>query len=174
MSPADAPHHSWQSCFDELAPKLLLFARQWLPCTADTEDVVQTAFVRWWRQNPNASREHYPLLYAAVRSAALDLLKKNTRRVLREEHPDAVSLGSSDSCFAPALEQQEDAEALQAALAQLPQPQREVVVLRIWGELTFAEIGTSLGESINTVASRYRAGLETLRKLLRSHLYERV
>jgi RNA polymerase sigma-70 factor (ECF subfamily) len=174
MLPAAAPHHSWQSCFDELAPKLLLFARQWVPCTADAEDVVQTAFVRWWRQNPSASKEHYPLLFAAVRSASLDLLRKNTRRVLREEHPDAVSLGSSDSCFDAPLERQEDAAALEAALSQLPQPQREVVVLRIWGELTFAEIGTSLGESMHTVASRYRAGLETLRKLLRNHLYERV
>ena len=51
---------------------------------------------------------------------------------------------------------------------------REVLVLRIWGELTFAEIATTLGESINTVASRYRYGIEALRRIIKSNQYERV
>ena len=40
--------------------------------------------------------------------------------------------------------------------------------MKIWGENTFAEIGEILGVSLNTVASRYRYGLERLRKGLES------
>ena len=52
--------------------------------------------------------------------------------------------------------------------------QREVIVLKIWGDLTFAQIAQTLGESINTVASRYRYALEALRKHIKPHEYERV
>jgi RNA polymerase sigma-70 factor (ECF subfamily) len=51
-------------------------------------------------------------------------------------------------------------------LARIPEKHREVIVLKIWGELTFAQIAAQLGESPNTVASRYRYGLEHLKKLL--------
>jgi RNA polymerase sigma-70 factor (ECF subfamily) len=61
----------------------------------------------------------------------------------------------------------ESDEALQAALAQLPIPQREIVILRIDGDLTFAQIAEILGISPNTVASRYRYALEKLRDMLK-------
>src|SRR5258705_6111538 len=83
-----APADAWKTCYRELAPKLLLFARQWVAEPADAEDVVQTAFVKFWRKQPDAAREHYPLLYAAVRSTALDLLR-------RSERPAAGAAGSA-------------------------------------------------------------------------------
>jgi RNA polymerase sigma-70 factor, ECF subfamily len=55
---------------------------------------------------------------------------------------------------------------LRRALAALPADQREVLVLHVWGELTFSEVGKLLGVSSNTVASRYRYGLTKLRELL--------
>jgi len=58
------------------------------------------------------------------------------------------------------------AEQLQAALARLPQPQREVIVMKIYRQKTFLEISRLLGLSQNTVASRYRYGMEKLRTLL--------
>ena len=64
------------------------------------------------------------------------------------------------------IERKLDAIALQDALAQLPAEQAEVVVLKIWHEMTFAEIGEVLGTSPNTAASRYRYGLEKLREIL--------
>ena len=69
--PIDA-YDSWRQCYRELAPKLLLFARQWAP--QDAEDIVQAAFVRFWKKHQSADRSHYPLLYAAVRTIALDQL----------------------------------------------------------------------------------------------------
>ncbi|MDP9185824.1 MAG: RNA polymerase sigma factor, partial [Verrucomicrobiota bacterium] len=45
-----ATDENWKNCFSQLAPGLLLFARQWARSTADAEDIVQEAFVRFWRK----------------------------------------------------------------------------------------------------------------------------
>ena len=56
---------------------------------------------------------------------------------------------------------------VQSALMKLPDYYREVLTLRIWGELTFEQIAEVTGAPPNTVASRYRYGLAELRKLAR-------
>jgi histidinol dehydrogenase len=58
------------------------------------------------------------------------------------------------------------------AIAALPLEQREAIVLRIWGGLTFAEAARTLDENINTVAARYRAALAKLRHLLPEACHE--
>ena len=58
-------------------------------------------------------------------------------------------------------------------LEKLPPEQREVIVLKIWHEHTFEEIGDLLGISPNTAAGRYRYGLEKLRACLKEENYER-
>lgn len=170
------PDANWRSCYDQLAPKLLLFARQWLASVADAEDVVQTAFVRFWRHHPDAAPEHYPLLYAAVRTTALDHLRSIERRCRRESDDRVEVLRDDRPWFdAPsAMENRENADDLQNALQMVPREQREVIVLKIWGELTFAQIAQTLDESINTVASRYRYGLDALRRYIKPRDYERV
>ncbi len=62
---------------------------------------------------------------------------------------------------------------LEGALGQLPDEQRDVVVLKLWQELTFVEISIICDISPNTAASRYRYGLEKLRNLLRP-VYEEL
>jgi RNA polymerase sigma-70 factor (ECF subfamily) len=59
---------------------------------------------------------------------------------------------------------------LQEAMRKLTCIYREVVALKIWGDLTFAEIGETLGIPANTAASRYRYGLAELRQLTREVL----
>ena len=169
--PEYAKEEPWRTCYAQLAPKLLLFARQWVPSVADAEDVVQTAFVKFWRHQPTAGPEHYPLLYSAVRSTALDLLRADSRRGRREQ---VVAIHPEAPFFDLAIEHRENSELIHTALQNLPESQREVLVLRIWGELTFAEIATALGGSINTVASRYRYALDALRRILKPHEYERA
>ena len=165
---------NWKTCYRQLAPKLLLYARQWLHCQADAEDVVQTAFVKFWKHRPDAQPEHYPLLYSAVRTSALDFLRGQDRRTRRENNPDSGVLREGEPYFDSSIEQHENSIVVEAAMRELPEPQREVLVLRIWSDLTFAQIAETLGESINTVASRYRYALEALRKHLKPHEYERI
>ena len=169
--PTDEP---WTLCYRQLAPKLLLYARQWLASAADAEDAVQTAFVKFWRRQPDARPEHWPLLYAAVRSTALDFLRSADRRARREAHPEVPVLREDAPVFDQSAEQREDAVLVEAALLKLPIEQREVLVLRIWGGLTFSEIAVALGASINTVAARHRYALEALRKQLKPCAHERI
>lgn len=159
----------WQSCFHELAPKLLLYGRQWAANAADAEDIVQMAFVRWWQRNPGGDREHVPLLYATVRTIALDVRRGDERR-LRRETAAEVALPSEDAPhFDPPVEDRENALMLGRALHGLAPEQREVVTLRIWAGLTFAEIAATTGETTNTVASRYRYALNNLHRVLEPH-----
>jgi RNA polymerase sigma-70 factor (ECF subfamily) len=168
-----ASDEPWRACYEQLAPRLLLFARQWLASVADAEDVVQTAFVRFWRKYSGAQPEHYPLLYAAVRSAALDLIRRDDRRAQREGHFQTAA-ETAAPLFDPAMSARDEAELIQAALERLPAEQRETLVLRIWGELSFAEIAEALGESINTVAARHRYALNALRRILKPAENERI
>jgi RNA polymerase sigma-70 factor (ECF subfamily) len=152
-------HEDWKVCFSELAPGLVLFARQWVKSAADAEDVVQEAFVRFWRRN--LSINNRALLYSAVRSAALDLIRRDNRRARRE----VEVFGEAERTVQPQFEQADDSQReLVAALDRLPRDQREVLVMKIWNELTFAEIGEALAISQNTAASRYRYALAALKK----------
>ena len=83
-------------------------------------------------------------------------------------------LRADEPFFDTTLDQRDTADALEAALQHLPEAQREVLVLRIWGDLTFADIATTLGESINTIASRYRYAIDALRRIVKPSHYERV
>ena len=64
------------------------------------------------------------------------------------------------------MEQAEERAKLEAAIHELPVEQREVLTLKIWGELTFQQIATVTDDSPNTVASRYRLALAALREQL--------
>ncbi len=154
----------WKTCFAQLGPALLLFARRWTHSRADAEDVVQEAFVRFWRRQD--SLENRALLYATIRSTALDRLRREQRRERREALAALDHAGPHEPSFAPA---DEGESLLAAAVERLPNEQREVVILKIWNELTFAEIAGVLEISPNTAASRYRYALGALKKILQPH-----
>jgi RNA polymerase sigma-70 factor (ECF subfamily) len=156
-----ATDENWKTAFTELAPPLLLFARQWVRSSADAEDIVQDAFMRLWRRQHNI--DNRGLLYSAVRSAALDLIRRESRRARRE----VAALAEADQRVEPQFEfEDESQQALGVAIDRLPHEQREVLVMKIWSELTFAEIAEAVGISQNTAASRYRYALSALKKNL--------
>jgi RNA polymerase sigma-70 factor (ECF subfamily) len=157
-------HEDWKACFCQYAPGLVLFARQWVRTPADAEDIVQEAFVRFWRKQH--SPENRALLFATVRSVALDLLRRDSRRARRE----ADAILETEQTAAPSFGVDNESQRVLAdAIGRLPREQREVVVMKIWNELTFADIGTVLGISQNTAASRYRYALSTLKRNLVPH-----
>ena len=152
----------WTSWLDRHGPALLLFARQWLPCRADAEDVVQEAFVRFWRSRQRAN-DPTAYIFACVKRCALDWQRSHRRRSRREE---AIARREGDTLFLPAIEQDERRRSIEAALNTLPEEQREVLVLKIWGELSFPQIAVALSIAVNTAASRYRYALAKLRQQL--------
>ncbi|HSZ56860.1 MAG TPA: sigma-70 family RNA polymerase sigma factor [Tepidisphaeraceae bacterium] len=145
----------WREWLARHGPALVLYARQWAAGLQDAEDAVQDGFVRFWRARSRA-RENVAYLYACVRSAAMDFSRSDRSRRRRE----AREPGAQASCFDPA--HAELAAQVETALARLAPEQREVVVMKIWGGLTFAQIAAALRISPNTAASRYRYALEHL------------
>lgn len=161
----EVPHDdSWKDWFQLYGPKLLLCARQWTRTFADAEDVVQEAFVRFWRHQRNLPGEPMALLVTSVRRAAFDLARRDGRRAAREERS---AIGGEDiAVFETPFDGDERRAAIEEALTRIPAEQREVLVLKIWAELTFDQIGTELEISPNTAASRYRYALAALRQEL--------
>lgn len=161
----DTPdHEAWQTWLQHYGPRLLLCARQWTRSRADAEDVVQDAFVRFWRHQRTLPGDPMALMVTSVRRAAFDLARREGRRTDRDGR---VGVADEPVCaFECALDGQERRAAVEEAVAQLPPEQREVLVLKIWGELTFEQIAASLELSPNTVASRYRYALTSLRNEL--------
>jgi RNA polymerase sigma factor (sigma-70 family) len=93
-------------------------------------------------------------LFACVRNAVLNEAKHQNRN---------MPLNIDSAWFSPPDRDYAGEQNLRRALGDLPHDQREVIVLHIWGKLTFSEIGGLLGVSSNTAASRYRYALVKLR-----------
>lgn len=151
----------WKSWFAKHGPKLLLFARQQARNPHDAEDLLQEAFVRIWRLYGHSGEVAPGLVYRAIRRLAIDWARSLDRRKIREQK--VVAEFPSFESFQSNLEKNESQEALLRAVARLPEEQKEVLTLKIWGELTFDEIGQTLDLSMNTVASRYRYALQKLK-----------
>jgi RNA polymerase sigma-70 factor (ECF subfamily) len=143
--------------YREYAPALRLYARQW---PGGTEDLVQDAFAKLAQQSP-APDQVLPWLYRVVRNAALSASRGEARRRRREDRASAA-----EAWFAAADDRIDGREATRL-LAELPLEQREVVVARIWGGLTFDEVARLAGCSLPTAHRRYQAGLAALRERLK-------
>ncbi len=154
---------SWNAWLDATGAALLLVARTLCRNLADAEDAVQSGFLRFWKQRAAA---HNPraYLFRCVRAAALDQQRSQARRRRREARVAAG--GRQEVWFRDELERDEQRAELAAALRKLPAAQAEVVALKIFAELSFAEIGALLTLSPNTVASRYRYALKNLAQVL--------
>jgi RNA polymerase sigma-70 factor (ECF subfamily) len=158
---ADGPDQ-WKSWLDRHGAALVLFARQWVVGQADAEDVVQDAFVRFWKSRERVV-DTTSYLYACVRHCALDWQRSRQRRSSREQ---ATARPEAEPMFAGPLEQDERRIAIETALVALPDKQREVLVMKLWGGLSFPQIAAALETSADTAASRYRYALARLYEVL--------
>jgi RNA polymerase sigma-70 factor (ECF subfamily) len=148
--------------FETEAAALVLYARRWFG-QAEAEEVVQEAFMKLvqQRRRPDHVRGW---LYTTVRNGAISRIRSSSRRRVREEK---VSKEDPD-CFEGHPGDRLDAQAAQKALADLPEEEREIVTLRIWGGMTLKEIGAMCGYSIPTVFRHYRAALGRLREAMQN------
>ena len=81
-------HGTWKDWIEAHGPRLLLCARQWTRSLADAEDVLQEAFVRYWKHQRHLPGDPQALLVTSIRRAALDLARREDRRTARELHSD--------------------------------------------------------------------------------------
>lgn len=150
----------WQTYSSDLLAYLIAFH-----CSRhEAEETLQDVFVTISRKRSAVARARRlkPYLFRLARNVALNRIKKNKR--MRER----------DQALAAWLElngqhrgRDDRTSELEAALAALPEKQRTVIVLKYFQDKTFHEIGEMLGISENTAGSRYRYGLEKLRRQLK-------
>jgi RNA polymerase sigma-70 factor (ECF subfamily) len=153
---------SWTEWLDRHGPALVLLARQWVASRADAEDVVQEAFVRFWRTREKVA-DPAAYLFGCVKHVALDGLRGRQRRQRREQ---SAARPEAEPLFVDRLEQDERRASIEAALRQLPADQAEVLIMKVWGGLTFSQIAAALDLPVNTASSRYRYALSKLREQL--------
>jgi RNA polymerase sigma-70 factor (ECF subfamily) len=155
----------WKRWLAENGPRLLLFARGWGKTREDAEDLVQESVLKMWhyqqQENRGGGPPDLPLVFSTIRFAGLMLHRSEKRRKKREE--SIIYLNDFvDVWLDPMMEEDEEGLLLRDAVRGLSDKLREVVVMKIWGDLTFAQISEALAISPNTAASRYRYSLEQL------------
>jgi RNA polymerase sigma-70 factor (ECF subfamily) len=154
-----------QQIYEAKAAGLILYGRALGLSHGEAEDVLQETFLALMQKSgPPEKPEHYCV--RSFRNRALNHRRNLWRRLTRElESRRWFEKSSSEtSCERAAMQ----------CLATLPADQREVIVLKIWHQYTFEEIGQLLELSPNTAAGRYRYGLQKLRNSLKGENYERI
>ena len=137
---------------------------------ARAQDVTQDVFLRVWR-NPgrfDARRgELGSYLRLMARSRALDLYREGQAAGrARDRLETVVAHGAeihADDRPGDVMERDEDRARVREALRELPQPQREALVLAYWGGMTADEIAQRSGVPLGTAKSRIRLGIAKLR-----------
>ncbi len=158
-----APEPALADLFDLTAQRLVRFAATLTGNQSDAEDALQGTFSAIARR-PGllcAADAPWPYLLRTVRNEALRILQKRKRNLTSEHDRTA-----GQSTVEARLVQEETADSVRRVLQTLPQEQYQVVILKHWEDLTFAEIAEALGLSQNTVASRYRYAMEKLQRSL--------
>jgi RNA polymerase sigma-70 factor (ECF subfamily) len=148
--------------YDQHGPALVLYACSIVVDSSAAEDVVHQIFLRLLQGDIPVPGAPTAYLYRAVRNAALNSRRNGKRSVSLEEQTRG-----SKSLFQHGDENREAALTLQTALRELPEEQREVVVLRIWSGMTLEETANLCRITANTAASRYRYAIEKLRERLK-------
>lgn len=156
---------AFAALYDRLGGRLYATARTLTRSPHDAEDIVQDLFVdlararhrlgavtdleaylfTMLRHAVGRRRRRLNIGLAALLRLATDRLSPRMSRVATTQLPD---------------------DDLSLALAALPEPQRQVIMLKTEAGLTFAEIAVVIGTSLNTAASRYRYAIEKLRATL--------
>ena len=153
-----------ESLYTQYGAALVAYGSALMANRSAAEDLVQHVFLNLLRAGAAVPENPRAYLYRAMRNAALNSKRSIAREaVLDREQAWLVAPGESVA----------NALALQASLLALPAEQREVVVMHIWGEMTFEEIAAVVGVPQNTAASRYRYGLAKLRERLEPHPLEK-
>ncbi|MEM9416588.1 MAG: RNA polymerase sigma factor [Planctomycetota bacterium] len=143
---------------------------------AAAEDAVHDAVLRLARKADEPEGDAVAYVFRAVRNAALDQLRQRQRGVSgktlgqtvdeKNGHagPDVWLFADPGPCPAQQTEQAEQQHRLMHEVEQLPDAQREVIVMKVFGGLTFQQIADAGDAPLSTVASRYQRGLARLKE----------
>jgi len=146
---------------------LIGLARSVAGCEAAAEDAVHEAFARLVRRAEPPTGDATAYAYRAVRNAAVDQVRRRLSSSATAVEPERAALFADPAPSAEAaIERAERDRQLADAVEQLDGPQREVVLMKIFAGLTFAQIAEVTGEPISTLSARYQRALGQLKQTL--------
>ncbi len=149
--------------YDQYGGLIYRIAFATLRSRSDAEDVTQATFVSAWR-----GRETYDVGYRSlkawligiVRRRVVDQIRMNERKRLAEQ----AAMDLEEDATVPSVDRVVDRMVIADALDQLPDPQRDVLKLAFFDDLTHTQIAAHTGLPLGTVKSNLRRGLLTLRR----------
>jgi len=173
-----------ESAFGEIVrrhlPAVFAFIVRYAGDEALAEDVSQETFVKAWRYLArfDETRSLRPWLFQIARNAARDALRKKratpfSRMFGKSESEDDTPFEDTVADDAPLpaelFEQKELGRILEAALAELSERDRALLLMRYEDTAPFDDIAGALGAPVNTVKSWHRRALLRLKELLKNH-----
>ncbi len=146
--------------YEAYGTELMLYARQWSP-DQQAEDIVQDAFIKLLKQRrcPNNVRAW---LFRVVRNASISIV----RRLQQRRRAGRKFLHRQVMWFESRPDELIDARQAQDILQTLPSHLCEIVLLRIWGQMSLKEIAQVMNKSIPWIHNEYKTALEMIRKNL--------
>jgi RNA polymerase sigma-70 factor (ECF subfamily) len=160
--------------YDQTATPLFSVALRILTDAAETEEVIQDAFVQIWDRagtfDPVLGSAFYWAL-SITRHRAIDRLRARQRRARLAERLEEEALTNAADTPAPdtGTLDREGAAAVRLALSRLPSDQRQAIEMAFFGGLTHNEIADALREPLGTIKARIRRGLLKLREGLQAY-----
>ena len=150
--------------YETCGAELRLYALQWHSYQA-AEDLIQDAFIKLLKQR-HSPEQVRPWLFRVVRNSSVSQI----RRMQRQKKAKAMFPQTHGRWFESGSEERLDAKKAQAILETLPSERREIVVLRIWGQLSFREIADIIEKSIPWVHREYGSALGMIKSRLEPSL----
>jgi len=161
---ASGDKEAFETVYRRYSARLYGAALRMVSRREDAEDAVQQVFASLVRSRRLLTRVNdlAAYLFTSLRRAA----RKAAVQTARQPVAAGDFVAATTTAPEPMSSDSPHAEQLQQCLSALPAAQREVIALKLNGQLTFGQIGEVLAVSPNTAASRYRLALEKLRTAL--------
>jgi RNA polymerase sigma-70 factor (ECF subfamily) len=165
--------------YDRYSPILLGLLLRILRSRAEAEDVLQEVFLQVWQRAHSFDAERgraFTWLVTLARSRAIDRLRSvgSRERAARASAEEALPESEPAEWADNAAIRSERAEAVRAALAELPEEQRQVLMLAYIEGMSQSEIAAAKNQPLGTVKTRTRSALRKLSDSLRTRLGQSV
>lgn len=154
--------------FGRYQTDLFNFIWQMLRQTQDAEDAMQETLIKAMRALPRYREESHfkSWLFRIAHNEVVNTIRRRQRVELHDEPPGANRAETGNPFGAQRLEGQERLSALERAIDQLPDLERQVVLLRMQQELSFKQIAEIVNAPIGTVLGRMHQAKQRLKQAL--------
>jgi RNA polymerase sigma factor (sigma-70 family) len=142
--------------------RLLSYLRRFVELELARE-IAQESFLRCWQQGTTLAGREGPWLFKAARNLALDHLKREDTRMTQKSDGEKEFADSSEGAEESMARRQQEST-LWNKVEQLPQPQREVLLLKFQENFSYKEISAITGHSVSYVGVLIHEGMTHLRE----------